>query len=151
MKTWQRRTFNALSAVVTTTGILYFWMKDLLVSDDPLAVVNHPLQPLMLDLHVLTGPVLLVIFGVVFHAHVTSKLSTRASLSRSGLIALTTFAVMAFSGYLLQVAVNEHVRLALRWLHIGTGLVFAASYTVHFVAGVRSWARLSAAARSSAE
>ena len=68
MRSWHRRTFNTLSVVVAATGILYFWMKDMLVTDDPLAVVNHPLQPLTLDLHLLSAPALLVIFGIVLNA-----------------------------------------------------------------------------------
>lgn len=148
MKVWHRRMFNTLSAVVTATGIVYFWMKYLLISDDPLAVVNHPLQPLMLDLHLLSAPVLLVIFGVVLNAHVASKFASGLPSSRSGLTSLATFAVMALTGYLLQVIVNENTHLVLLWLHIGTGLVFAASYTFHFVTGVREWHRVSAGARS---
>ena len=150
VKRWQRTTFNVLSALVAATGILYFWMNDLLVSDDPLAVVNHPLQPVMLDLHILAAPLLLVIFGTVFQTHVTAKLSARTPLSRSGLTSLITFAVMAWSGYVLQVVVNERLHLMCRWLHIGSGLVFAVSYSVHFVTGFRAWGRSFAAGDSSA-
>ena len=146
MKTWQRRAFNGLSAAMTATGFLLFWMKYLLVSDDPLAVVNHPLQPLMLDLHLLASPAILVIFGIVFNAHVVSKLTKRVPLRRSGLASLGTFGVMVLSGYLLQVAVHEYIRLAILWLHLGSGLVFAASYTVHVVAGLKSWRRVAVAA-----
>ena len=27
MKAWQRRAFNALAAIVSVTGVLYFWME----------------------------------------------------------------------------------------------------------------------------
>lgn len=148
MKPWQRRTFNALSAVVTLTGVLYFWMKYMLTTDDPFSVVNHPLQPLMLELHLIAAPALLVIFGIVFNAHVASKLKHPARLRRSGLTSLITFLTMSLSGYLLQVAVNEQVRLALLSLHVGTGLVFAVSYSVHLAAGFRLWRAQPANARS---
>ena len=148
MKTWQRHAFNVLSAAVTVTGVLYFWMKNMLVSTDPLAVVNHPLQPLMVDLHVVSGPALLVMFGVVFSAHIASKLAQRVPLRRSGVASLATFLIMAPTGYLLQVSVNEYVRLAVLWLHIGSGLVFATSYGVHLVAGLRLWRRSTLSPRS---
>ena len=150
MRPWQRRTFNALSVVVTVTGILYFWMKDMLVTDDPLAVVNHPLQPLTLDLHLLSAPALLVIFGIVFNAHVASKLARRVPLRRSGLASLITFAAMALTGYLLPVIVNERAHVVLRWLHLGSGLVFITSYSVHLGSGLSLWHRVEVGPRSSA-
>ena len=149
MRPWHRRTFNALSVVVTVTGILYFWMKDMLVTDDPLAVVNHPLQPLTLDLHLLSAPALLVIFGIVFNAHVASKLARRVPLRRSGLASLITFAAMALTGYLLPVIVNERAHVVLRWLHLGSGLVFITSYSVHLGSGLALWHRVEVGPRSS--
>lgn len=146
MKAWQRRAFNALSLIVVVTGALYFWMKHMLPSDDPLAVINHPLQPLMLDLHVLSGPGLLLMFGIVFNAHVASKLARRIPLRRSGLTALVTFATMAVSGYLLQVVASEQLRLIVLWLHLGSGAVFAASYGFHIVAALRPLRRVTAPA-----
>ncbi len=149
MRSWHRRTFNALSVVVIATGILYFWMKDMLVTDDPLAVVNHPLQPLTLDLHLLSAPALLVIFGVVFNAHVAAKLVGRAPLRRSGLASLITFAAMSLTGYLLPVIVNERAHIVIRWLHIGSGLVFATSYGIHLASGLALWRRVEVRPRSS--
>ena len=149
MRVWHRRTFNALSAIVTATGIVYFWMKDMLIADDPLAVVNHPLQALMLELHLVSGPALLVIFGIVFSAHVAQKLVSQSPLRRSGYASLTMFAVMALTGYFLPVVVNERLHLVIRWLHIGSGLVFATSYSVHLVAGLTLWRRAAVGPRSS--
>ena len=149
MKTWQRRTFNALVAAVTVTGALYFWMKYGIVTDDPFAVVNHPLQSLMLAAHLVSSPALLVMFGIVFSAHVASKLARRIPLRRSGLTALATFALMAASGYLLQVVVSETWRLVMVWLHVGSGTVFAVSYGLHLLAGFKLWRRAEAGARLS--
>jgi hypothetical protein len=137
MPAWQRRTFNAVSAVVAVSGFLYLWMKYLLVSDDPLAVVNHPLQPWVLDLHVLSGPALLVMFGIIYSAHVAVNLARRVQPRRSGIASLVTFATMALSGYLLQVVVNETAHLLAVWLHIGSGVVFAGSYAAHVVTSIR--------------
>lgn len=148
MKPWQRRTFHALSAIVTVTGIAYFWMKYQLVSDDPFAVVNHPLQSLVLDLHLLSAPAMLVIFGIVFNAHVASKVMRRLPLRRSGLASLGMFALMAVTGYLLPVLVSESLRVVTLWLHIGSGIAFAVSYLVHVVGGLLLWRSVPAVQRS---
>jgi hypothetical protein len=138
---WQRRAFNVLSVAVTVTGVLYFWMKYMMVADDPLAVINHPLQPYMIDAHLVSGPALLVMFGIVFSGHIASKLGQRVPLRRSGIVTLATFLTMASTGYLLPEIVSEQLRLVLLWLHIGSGLVFATSYGIHLVAGLRLWRR----------
>ena len=141
MTAWQRQAFNVLSVAVTVTGVLYFWMKYLMEANDPLAVINHPLQPFMIDAHLVSGPALLVMFGIVFSSHIASKLKQQVPRRRSGIVTFATFLTMALSGYLLQVVVIELVRQVLLWLHIGSGLVFAASYGIHLVAGFRLWRR----------
>lgn len=137
MKPWQRHSFTTLSAIVIVTGVLYFWMKDLLTPADPFAVINHPLQPLMQRLHVLAAPLFLVAFGMVVTAHVTWKLRNGRQLRLSGLITLTTIGLMAASGYLLQVAVDETWRRVWVVLHLTSGGVFIVAYGWHFVMGIR--------------
>lgn len=137
MKAWQRRSFTVLAAIVIVTGVVYFWMKDLLTPADPFAVINHPLQPLMQRLHVLAAPAFLVAFGMIVTAHVTWKLRNGRQLRLSGLITLITIGVMTASGYLLQVAVDETWRRAWVVLHLASGGVFIVSYAWHFVMGVR--------------
>ena len=38
MKPWERRSFNTLNVIIALTGIVYFYMKYLIVIDDPFAV-----------------------------------------------------------------------------------------------------------------
>jgi hypothetical protein len=141
VKRWHRVTFGVLSGVVTASGLLYFWMKEVLETTDPLAVVNHPLQPSMLSLHVVSAPALLVIFGVVYSAHIASRLEGKKPLRGSGLTSLATFGTMALSGYLLPVVVSERIHTLLWGVHIGSGVLFAVSYSVHFVGGMK-WRRV---------
>jgi hypothetical protein len=141
VKRWHRVTFGVLSGVVTTSGLLYLWMKEVLENTDPFAVVNHPLQPSMLGLHLVSAPALLVIFGIVYAAHVASRLEGKKPLRGSGLTSLAMFGTMALSGYLLPVVVSERVHALLWAVHIGSGVLFAVSYSVHFVAGMR-WRRV---------
>jgi hypothetical protein len=138
MKRWERRTFNALSLAVAATGFAYLWMKYVLQNDDPFAVVNHPWQTGMLDLHVVASPAFILIFGIVFNSHVMKKLrATRLPNRRSGFAALGTFAAMVVSGYLLQVSSNEGWLQALVVLHIASGAIFSIVYATHLVISAR--------------
>ena len=138
MKRWERWTLNALSLAVAATGFAYLWMKYVLRNDDPFALVNHPWQSGMLDLHVLASPAFILMFGIVFNSHIMKKLSaTRLPNRRSGIVALCTFAVMVVSGYLLQVSSHEGLMRALVVLHIASGAIFSASYAMHLVISSR--------------
>ena len=96
MTRWERWAFNGLTLAVTISGFAYLWMRYVIQSDDPFAVVNHPWQSTMLGLHVLVSPLLLLTFGVIFRSHILKKLQTSQQVSnrRSGLTALGTFAAM---------------------------------------------------------
>ncbi len=134
MKAWQRWTFDASATVVSASGTAYGWMKYLMRTDDPFAVVNHPWQPAMLHSHVLAAPVLLVAFGTLLGSHITRKLRSGDRPNRmSGLILTTMFAAMAVSAYALQVVTNEMWQLSLVWVHVVGGAVFVVAYIVHLL------------------
>lgn len=138
MKRWERWTFNVLAAVVSVTGFLYLWMKYGMVSDDPFALVNHPLQTTMLSLHVVASPAFILIFGIVLNSHVMKKLrAPRLPNRRTGLLSLGTFAAMVVSGYLLQVTTSETLLQALVVLHVATSAVFTVAYAIHLLISVR--------------
>ena len=134
MKRWERWTFNALSLAVVATGFAYLWMKYVVQTDDPFAVVNHPWQTSMLSLHLVASPALILIFGIIFNSHVMKKLSgTRLPNRRSGFVSLGTFAAMIVSGYLLQVSSSGTWLQAMVVLHVASGAVFAVVYAAHLV------------------
>jgi hypothetical protein len=138
VKRWERWSINGLSLVVAVTGLAYFWMKYLIAPEDPFAVVNHPWQSATLDLHVVTSPILILIFGIVFNSHVMKKLrAPRLPNRRTGWVSLATFAVMVLSGYLLQIAVREAWLQALVAVHAASGALFALAYSAHLVITVR--------------
>ena len=138
MKRWERWTFNALSLAVAATGFAYLWMKYVLQNDDPFALVHHPWQNGMLDLHVVASPAFILISGIVFNSHVMKKLSaTRLPNRRSGFVSLGTFAAMVVSGYLLQVSSSEEWLQALVVLHVASGAIFSSSYATHLVISAR--------------
>ena len=138
MKRWERWTFNALSLAVAATGFAYLWMKYVLQNDDPFALVHHPWQNGMLDLHVVASPAFILMFGIVLNSHIMKKLSaTRLPNRRSGFVSLGTFAAMVVSGYLLQVSSNEGWLQALVVLHVASGAIFSMSYATHLVISAR--------------
>lgn len=139
MTRWQRYGFTTLAAVVTITGVLYFWMKYMIENDDPFALVNHPLQPWMLDAHLLAAPAFLIWFGIIFDSHIGGKLGGRIPNRWSGLLALGTVILMTASGYFLQVVTGDRVRQALLVVHLVSGCVFVVTYVVHLTMSARIW------------
>ena len=138
MTWWERWTFNALHVVVGATGIAYFWMKYLLATDDPFAVVNHPWEPAMLAAHVIAAPFFIAFFGMLFRSHTLRKiLSPNPANRRSGWVSLITFSAMALSGYLIQVVTSPLLLTATLWTHVATSVVFVLGYTSHLVIGRR--------------
>ncbi len=138
MKPWERRSFNGLNIVVAITGLVYFYMKYALPSDDPFAVVNHPWQSSMLSLHVVLAPFVVLLFGIVLRSHIIKKLvSNNRPDRRTGWISLVSFSTMALSGYLLQVATSVAWLNVFVVLHIGTSVVFIIGYGAHLVIGWR--------------
>ena len=138
MKRWERWSFNGLNIVVAITGLAYLYMKYLLPSDDPFAVVNHPWQSSMLSLHVIVAPFVILLFGIVLRSHIIKKLSSNSRPDRrTGWISLISFSTMALSGYLLQVATSFAWLNALVVFHIATSIVFVIGYGAHLVIGWR--------------
>ena len=138
MKPWERWTFNVLALAVAATGFAYFWMKYVLETHDPFAVVNHSWQAAMLNLHVIASPAFILMFGIILNSHVMKKLrAARLPNRRSGFVSLGTFATMVLSGYLLQVSANEQWLQVLVALHVGSGVIFSFVYAAHLVISVR--------------
>lgn len=134
MRRWERWTFNLSSLAVAGSGFAYLWMKYLLETDDPFALVNHPWQATMLHLHVLTSPSVILILGVVLNSHIMKKLKTYGRPNRtSGLLTLVTFGVMIGSGYLLQVTTSALWLKGLIALHVASAVLFTAAYGTHLV------------------
>ena len=134
---WERWGFNAFHAVVGATGFVYVYMKFILVTDDPFAIINHPWQPATLAIHVVAAPVFIAFFGMLFRSHSLRKLRLgNPANRRSGWTSIIGFSVMALSGYFIQIGTTpEFINFSI-WLHIGSGTVFVIGYSVHLV---NSW------------
>ena len=147
MKRWERRSLHLTTLVVAVTGLAYLWMKYFIDNQDPFAVVNHPWEPAMLQLHVLAAPAFILVFGIVLNSHVIRKLGiAKLPNRRSGLVSFGLFAVMVVSGYLLQVMASDAALRTLVWLHAGSGALFSVTYLVHLAISVRLTRRVTAGA-----
>jgi len=134
MKPWERWALHLSSLAVAGSGFAYLWMKYVLETDDPFALVNHPWQPTMLRIHVLGSPLFVLVFGIILNSHIMKKLrATGIPNRKSGLVSLGTLATMVCSGYLLQVATNQMWLRALVTAHVVSAVVFTASYGSHLV------------------
>lgn len=138
MRPWERWTFGLLALIVSATGVAYFWMKYLIVTSDPFAVVNHPWQGAMLAVHVVASPWLVLMFGILLNSHILRKLrATSIPNRKTGLVSLGSFFTMTLSGYLLQIVTSEQALPVLVTIHVGTGLAFGLAYATHLVISVR--------------
>jgi hypothetical protein len=121
-------------AITAITGIVFAAMKYFMKGDDEFAVINHPMQPHMLAIHVVVAPLLLFVFGWAFSNHMLPKYRFgNGKNRRSGLWSMVLILPMTLSAYLLQVATHETLREAMAVAHwISSGL-FLIGYAVHLV------------------
>ena len=132
MTRFERILLIGSSVLTALTGTLYGVMKYLLVSSDPFAVINHPWQPLLLKLHIVTAPVMVFAVGMVFRRHVIDRWrSGSARGRRSGVIITGLFSPMVVTGYLIQVVTGSALLEGLVWSHLITAAAFLAGLGMH--------------------
>lgn len=132
MTPFERWSIRVTAALVTITGLVYAWMKYLLAPVEPWSAVNHPLQPLVLKLHILVAPLLVFALGMIAARHVWRHLRERVRNGRrSGWTLVLTAAAMIATGYLIQAVTHERWLFWLAMAHLATGIVFAVSILLH--------------------
>ncbi len=118
--------------LVGGSGLVYAWMRYCSVSSDPFAVVNHPAQPAMMHLHVLSAPLLVFACGLIWRAHVWVRVRSGFSERRkTGLSLAVGLAPMIVSGYALQVSVSETWRDVWIAVHLCTSALWTAAFVLH--------------------
>ena len=128
-----------ISAVATgLTGLGFMWAKYLVTPTEPWAVINHPLEPWLLKVHIVVAPVFVFAVGLIVTRHVVPHIRDKVDRGRrSGLAMVWMLVPMVASGYLIQVVTAPVLVTALVVMHIGTGAVFLIGLTGHGVALVR--------------
>jgi hypothetical protein len=125
-------------AITALTGIVFAFMKYFMSPIDEFAVINHPLQPHMLSIHVVAAPVLLFVFGWTFSNHMLPKYRFGDERHRkSGIGSMLLIAPMTLSAYLLQISTNESLHKAMAIAHWVTSGLFVIGYLTHVLLSLR--------------
>jgi hypothetical protein len=121
------------SGLTGVTGVVYWWMENMLEPVNEWAVINHPLQPWVLKTHIIVAPVLVFAVGLVTVEHIWRHYR-RPDLPgrRSGLTAMWVLAPMVLTGYLIQAVTHAGWLSALVWAHLVTGVLYMAGLGVHY-------------------
>lgn len=123
------------TAAVSVTGVAIAWMKYTLTSPEPWAVVNHPLQPIILKMHIVSAPFLVFGIGMITMRHIWPHFRSRLPRARrSGVgTALMTVPMIA-TGYALQALTDARWITILGYVHFVLGLIFAIAGAAHYIA-----------------
>ncbi len=135
MTPFERRAVWLTTAGTLITGVVYWWMKEMMTPPDPWAVINHPLQPWMLKAHILIAPLQVFAVGLITSRHIWRHFTLGVKKGRkSGLIAAGTFIALVVTGYALQVVTAELLIEVLIWSHLVLGIVYSAGVAAHWPA-----------------
>ena len=138
MKPWERWVVEGANLLVAGTGLVYAVMLHLLSPVDEWAVVNHPWQPQVQHLHVLTSPLLVFACGLIWQRHVASHLRRGERQGRAtGKGLLLALAPMVLSGYLIQTTVTESWRQVWIVVHLIASTAWILTFAVHAVRALR--------------
>lgn len=140
--------FHLANLLVGASGLVYAAMLYLMEATDEFALVHHPLQPLVLHVHLWTAPLLVFAVGVVWKGHAWAC-QRRGPGSRriSGRTLLVAAAPMALSGVLLQTAVDPDWQRTWRTTHLIASALWLVASSAHVVGAWRARQR----SRSDAE
>ena len=134
MTRFERGSLWVSTVAVSVTGLGFTWAKYFAVNDDPWAVVNHPLEPWLLKLHVISAPLFVFAVGLVTMRHILPHLmSGTPEGRRTGLVMVWTAVPMVATGYLLQVIAVPDWLLPLAIAHIVVGMIFLGGFLLHRV------------------
>jgi hypothetical protein len=134
MNRWEARLQHAANLLVGGTGIVYAVMRYMMDPADEWAVVNHPWQPHIQHLHVLTAPLLVFACGLIWNHHVTGNLTRGERRGRrTGPGLLLALVPMVVSGYLIQTTVTETWRQVWIVAHLIASTAWMLAFAAHLV------------------
>ncbi len=132
MSRFEKWSVWASAALTSVTGVGLLWAKYLMESTDPWAVVNHPLQPWLLKVHIVAAPFLVFSLGLIAVRHVWSHFRNGLQWGRrSGIITALVTLPMVATGYLIQAITHPLWLGAMAFGHIAVGLVFTVGLSLH--------------------
>ena len=126
------------TAVMTATGAALGGMEYFLEPADAFAVVNHPWQPWLLKLHILSAPIMVFGIGMIVMRHIWPHFRNGLKQGRrSGIWSMLLTVPMVLTGYALQVFTSGSWLTALGYAHFALGIAFAAGGAIHYMATKR--------------
>ncbi len=124
---------HSATFLVGASGLTYAVMRYLLRPADPYAVVNHPWQPAVQHLHLLTAPLLVFACGLIWQHHICPGLGRgRTSRWWSGAATSASLVPMIVSGYLIQITVADSWRAVWVAVHVVASVLWIGGYALHF-------------------
>ena len=132
MTRFEANLLHVANLLVGGSGLVYAWMRYCVVPSEPFAVVNHPAQPTVLHLHVLTAPLLIFASGLIWQAHVWARVrSGYRERRKTGLTLAIGLAPMVLSGYALQVCGSETWRTVWIAVHLSSSALWTTAFLLH--------------------
>lgn len=127
---------HLLMSTLTATGLLLLWMVFLAdppaPEDGEFFAIEHTGESTIRAIHILTGPILIFLVGLVWGSHVWARIRNGATARRrTGIILTVLFPLLGLSGYAVQIATDESLRLLLGWGHAIIGVLFAGMFVTH--------------------
>ena len=127
------RLLHLSNLLVLLTGSVYGSMKYFMKPASEFDVVNHSWQPHVLHAHVVTAPFLTMVIGSMLIHHAWVYFTTGMREGKYSGLAMAGLALpMIFSGYFIQVSMNDAWRLAWIILHIITSTLWTLNYVGHW-------------------
>lgn len=132
MSRFQKILLWVTSGLTGATGGIYFVMDRMMEPVGPWAVVNHPLQPWVLKLHIVVAPALIFSIGLIATEHIWKHYQGRVHRARrTGLATMWMIAPMVVTGYLIQSITQQTLLSTIAWAHIVTGVIYLLGIGLH--------------------
>ncbi len=127
----QVRLTKSLTHLNVVISLAYLLFRYFIKQETPFGEQSYDIQKVFQYLHILTVPLLVFIFGLIWYVHISPKfISGSKKKLQSGLVLIAVFAGMIFSGYLIQMPFFVGVSLV-GVIHSIIGIVWILTFYYH--------------------